>query len=250
MRPNEISQPDFEAIEQYLNNELDEPSRLALELRMEKDAAFADEVEGIRKAIQGVELAFFRKSLALDVESSKQATAKTAPLWLHNLKWISAVAALAIGIVLALWWWRTRQPIVIEDYYSQYFRPEPGLAVPMGVAESPRFAEAMTQYKLGDYDSALRSFQNLLSQKPNSDTLLYFIASAQLNRGKAVEAAATFKQVLNMRDSKFFDDALWYAALAALKQGRVDDCARALLKMPDHSPYHQDAQALLKALKK
>ncbi len=131
-----------------------------------------------------------------------------------------------------------------EKLFAAYFQPEPGLISAMGTSDNYLFDRAMVDYKVGDYDAALKTWGSLLASNPESDTLNYFIGSAWLMKEKEETAIAHFKKVIANESSSFRNDALWYTGLALLKSNRKSE---ALIFIEEAE--HEDKLELLRELK-
>ena len=114
----------------------------------------------------------------------------------------------------------------------------------MGVSDNYEFDKAMVDYKMGDYDKALKTWEGLLKDNANNDTLNYFIASAHLADNNPESSLAFFDKVIGSTNSVFLQDAQWYKALILLNKGNKQEAINLLQKTE-----HPDKEALLRKLK-
>lgn len=124
-------------------------------------------------------------------------------------------ASLAVLISLGLWF--TLGPSANEKLFNKYFTADPGLPSVMGTGENYAFQEAMVQYKLGHYGTAISRWEALLPEHMGNDTLNYFLGSAYLAKGEAQKAIDYMERVGSQGETAFGTDVQYYLALAHLK---------------------------------
>jgi tetratricopeptide (TPR) repeat protein len=114
----------------------------------------------------------------------------------------------------------------------------------MGENDNYDFYEAMVDYKTGNYKMAINKWEKQLLAKPENDTLNYFLGSAYLAINKQEKAIDFFETISSDSNSIFKDDSYYYMALAQIRNMRIIDAKKSLLKSN-----HPKSQELLLKLK-
>lgn len=210
-----ISPHRFEAIEAYVLGTMPADARLEFERQLVMDPDQKAEVELQRSFIMAVELAGVERTLAqIEKEEAGKADQSGGANWQGWLKYAAMISVLAVGV---LWWMgRTGQN---EQLFAQYHVPDPGLPIPMSAVNDPDFQDAMVAYKLGDMEEASAKWGKLLLREPGNDTLVYYMAQAELQMGNIQAAMPGLQAVAADSTSGFKDKARWYLFLAYLKMG-------------------------------
>lgn len=240
-----IAPEAFEIIEQYLTRQLTAEDLETFTNRLKKDITLQNQVESVRLLLLGVREATltdkmneFHKELK-GGDNKKESTGKLFSM----KKWLvaaSVVLIAAVGIALFL-----TNPGKEEKIFTAYYKPDPGLISAMGHSDNYAFDRAMIDYKTKNYDSAIKAWEVLLVKRPNNDTLNYFIGSAYLAKKENDKALEHFAKVMVNTASYFSKDAYWYAGLALINEGRIEE-AIPLIGKADHP----GKEALLKELNK
>jgi len=107
--------------------------------------------------------------------------------------------------------------------------------------------EAFFKYEIEDYKTAIKAFQSELSRTKHSYYLLY-IANAHLGLGNAKQAIPLLEEHQKFRDN-FYDESIWYLALAYLKEKNIVKCKTLLQKIVDTQGYqYKKAEVFLQAI--
>lgn len=158
-------------------------------------------------------------------------------------RWIG-VAAASIALILVGWLgYETLFDSPTEKLFEAYYETDPGLITAMSGTASYEFDRGMVDFKEGKYREALQRWEPLLNEKPNGDTLLYFVAMANLELGKYVQSQELLQELLEEDPSEFAEDGRWYLALIYLKNGETDK-AKSLLS----TSQRPEAEAILEEL--
>jgi len=244
-RDLDISQKELEAIEQFIFQQMNAEETAAFTKKLSSDLALQHKLKTVKLLLAGIQeaelekkLDEFHNGLHLLKKNRIQPSAKTFAL----KKWLVAASVLVI-VALGSWLFLNRDTKE-EKLFAAYFQPEPGLISAMGTNDNYLFDRAMVDYKVGDYDAALKIWESLLASKPENDTLNYFIGSACLIEEKEEIAIVHFKKVIANENSFFRNDALWYTGLALLKSNRKTE-ALSFIERAEH----ENKALLLKELK-
>ena len=240
-----ITQEELELIDKYLNKQLPESELAAFEKKLADDETWRDKVDQIRFMSIGIQESTLSAKLnnfhsLLNVEANGKTQKSIEINWGKRL----AVAASTILVVGTLSWLLFFKKTVNEQLFANYYQADPGLPTLMGVSDNYEFDKAMVDYKMGDYDKALKTWEGLLKDNANNDTLNYFIASAHLADNNPESSLAFFDKVIGSTNSVFLQDAQWYKALILLNKGNKQEAINLLQKTE-----HPDKEALLRKLK-
>lgn len=217
-----IAQEDFERIEAYLENRLSKDEKITFQNEMKVNVKLKDAVEEVRnlgwavqKAVLKEKLATFHQAIENELESSL--TIRRHPLL--NFKWAVAASVLIIVGISIVWYVSEKKHG--EAIFEKYFVPDPGLMTAMGSTQDYLFHKAMLDYKLGNYDAAIKGWESLIGVRSENDSINYFLGSAYLAKGDANNAIPHIEKVASDSLSNFKSSAYWYLGLAYLKIGNI-----------------------------
>ncbi|MEM6725854.1 MAG: tetratricopeptide repeat protein [Bacteroidota bacterium] len=186
-------------------------------------------VLGVEQAVLSNQLDDFHAELEED----------QAPKKIFQLPVFKYLAAACIGLLVISIGWMLSSDSTGNQWVMEAFEPDPGLPTLMGVRPSEGntykydFDKAMVSYKVGKYDDAINAWNTLLKDKPQSDTLNYFLGVSHLAIGAAENAEPHFKVVIKQDDSVFKSDAHWYYGLTLIQLGRLN-AAKETLQQSQH----------------
>ena len=189
---------------------------------LELDNDFKVKVEDVKTMLTGIEaqslkeqLDHFHKEIPETIVK-KSIDRKVRHLNLSKI----AVAAAIIIAVGSIWFFSTPQN---DKLYAKYFKPDPGLPTTMSSTNNFDFYDAMVNYKHGDYKMAIDKWKILSENKPENDTLNYFLGVAHLANKNVIEAIPFLERSVEAEDDfVFLDDAYFYLGLAYLKEGNIE----------------------------
>lgn len=220
-----ITDEDWNLIDRYLDDELENSERAEFETRLEQDADWREAVAsvrairiGIQEAALAQKLPEFHQELTAVEEEVPMLSKTSGRTW---VRWAAAAAILLIAS-LGWWFWSGGQKSDNEKIYADFYQPDPGLPTVMGPAEDFEFQQGMVDYKAGNYSVAIAAWEKLLTRFPNSDTLTYFLASAWQADKEFDKAIPLFEKVAGQASSRLATDAAWYLGLLYLHKGEHD----------------------------
>lgn len=243
-RNNDITPEELAIIERYIFNQMPQDEYYAFTKRLEEDQDLREKTKNTRLMLIGIQEAEltdwindFNKSLPF-----KQKKAKIASKLFSLKRWMVAASIIILVSLAGLLFFN---PFKSErKLFAEYYKPDPGLITAMGVSQNYFFDRAMIDYKTKNYESAIKVWKQLLTEKPSNDTLNYFIASALLANDKAADAIPYFEKVLTDSNSYFLNDTYWYLGLALVKQQKSEKAIPYIQKST-----HTNKEAFLKKLK-
>lgn len=232
MAINKMSEAEFEKIEQYILGKMDIEAQKAFEIELSNNQQLQDEVEEVRLQIQAIEEASFKDELdqihaSMSADGTQVVPMSSAPVKRKANWW--AIAAAFIGIVGLGIWFVNRAPSH-EQLYAQYFKPDPGLVTPMGNTDNYEFYRAMVDYKQEKYEAAFDRWNKIYPNKPNNDSLNYFMGMSLMALEKSDEAIPYLEKVSETDQSVFQNEMSFYLGLAELKNGNTDKAIEWLKK--------------------
>lgn len=208
-----ISQQEFETIEHYLLGNMMEQELIDFENKLEKEQLLQKQVKALRLLINSVEKQSFLNKLDEfhSVINPQIKSKKNRKLNLYLKFAIAASIALLIGFS-GYWFTNANQRL-----YAKYFKPDPGLPTVMSATANYDFYDAMVNYKRGDYKTAIKKWEKLVNQKPQNDTLNYFLGVAYLAEKNQDKAITYLHKVLNQNNTIFMEETYFFLGLAYLK---------------------------------
>jgi len=234
----DISQEEFESIENYLNNNLSLDEKIAFEKLIQKAPSLANKIEEVKQLLLGIESAVLKNNLDNFHEElhpvrkiqSETFDASESPKKSKNMAIFYSIAA-AIIIIFGIFWFMkdAKSP---EKLFAKYFTPDPGLPTVMSTTSDYSFYEGMVDYKRKEYNVAIEKWKKLIPEKQNNDTLDYFLGVAYLAEGDAETSLEYLEPVQKFSNGIFKEDAYYYAALAKLKTGELEEAKKLLEENP------------------
>jgi tetratricopeptide (TPR) repeat protein len=247
---NHISQEEFEKFERYILGHMEEQERIAFENEIATDRILSQKLEDIKVILEGVEEAAFRNNLdEIHQELQKDSSEPTVPKKPidKNVKLIPwktfSIAASLFFMAGFFAWLLLFKSDPNERLFMAYYQADPGLVTAMSSEANYEFDRGMVDYKSGLYPEALQRWELLLEEKPDNDTLNYFVGSAHLAMKETKKAQYYLQKVMQLHEGRFSQDAYWYLALSYLSDGETE-LAKKTLEKSDHP----DKEALLEAL--
>ncbi|SMC41676.1 tetratricopeptide repeat protein [Cellulophaga tyrosinoxydans] len=217
-----ISQELLETIERYLKHTM-EPDELAtFKTKLEKDPVLKNQVDDTAMIFSGIKKAVLKNKLDVlhsDLTENKAPNKGKTKVFKLNFKSLSIAAS--ILILFGSFWVFNQQPSN-EKLFEHYFEPDRGLETTMSQTDNYQFNDAMVDYKNLKYDLAIEKWEILLKNKPENDTLNYFLGSAYLANNKDIKAIDYFKKVVVNQQSSFTQDAYYYLGLAYLQGNNTE----------------------------
>ncbi|WP_179343943.1 tetratricopeptide repeat protein [Winogradskyella ursingii] len=221
MKPNNITQQEFEIIDAYLKGQLSEDETAKFEYRLETDEDFKNKVADIKTILTGIETQEMKDQLdVFHNEIDKQKISTKSETNVRHIDWKKlAIAAMFIIGAVSIWQFRVDPN---ERLYAEYFSPDPGLPTTMSSNDNYEFYEAMVDYKQGNFETAIKKWETLQNAKPKNDTLNYFLGVAHLANNNENEAVLFLEDATLNKEFALVNDAYLYLGLAYLKNGNVN----------------------------
>lgn len=244
-RDIDISQEELESLEKFIFHQMSEEENEAFMQKLNLNLALQHKLQAINHLVVGIQEAELEKKLDEfhnDLTSIKKNKRHFSFDFILQKKWWVAASVLIIVSLGLLFIFNGDSQG--EKLFASYFNPEPGLISAMSTSDNYLFDRAMVDYKVGNYNAALKTWESLLVSNPGNDTLNYFIGSAWLMKEKDENAIQYFEKVIASQNSAFRNDALWYTGLVLLKSNKKTEAASFIERAE-----HENAAALLKELR-
>lgn len=219
---SDISQELLEIIERYINGSMTSQELKDFNQLLELDNEFKIKVEDIKTMLLGIEAQSLKEHLdVLHEEIPKTLIRKPADKKIKYLSFSKIAAAAAVIIAVgSIWFFSTPQN---EKLYANHFKPDPGLPTTMSSTNNYDFYDAMVKYKHGDYNIAIDKWKVLSEQKPENDTINYFLGVAHMANKNTSEAIPFLERSVEAPDEfVFLNEAYYYLGLAYLKEGNIE----------------------------
>ncbi len=231
----DISPLEWDFIETYLNLKETSEKEAFHKEKLSQIQNLEEKIEHVKKVAEEIEdsireskIKEFHNQLSKDEENSN---VKIIATHKSNSKFIwysiAAVMVVLIGI-----FWMMNNSNTPEKIFAKNFKPDIGLPLKMGTTNSNGFYEGMVDYKQGNYKSAIYQWQVLWKANPANDTLNYFLGVANLAQGDAPKSLEYLENQEHFQLGIFKEDALYYAALAKIKEGKFEEAKVLLIKIP------------------
>ncbi len=226
MKKQNQTQEEFERIERYLDGLMDREERAVFENSLKTDKELNLRVEEVSLLRLAVEEQTLRNKLDdFHAEMLLNRPAKTIRPYIKYA--VAASVALLIGFAI---WLLAGQKSTEEKLFAQYFKPAPGLVTPMSTASDYEFYRGMVDYKQGKYSEAINRWEPLVKEKPENDTLNFYLGLSWLAKGEAGKAIDFLSKAVTIQNSAFIDEAWYYLGMAQLKEGRPEEAVRSFGK--------------------
>lgn len=226
-----ISQQEFERIESYILGLMTDAEKQSFESEMNIDQNLRSRYEDIKVLLQEVELASLKDSME-EFHSDLKSSTPVLPINSNRQfvwKPLAIAASLLFLLAISLWVFLGNST-ENEKLYTAYYQPDPGMVTAMGLPSNYEFDRGMVDYKTGDYRAAITRWEMLLKENPENDTLNYFLGSAFLALGDAVQAQPFLEKTIQDQSEIFQKEASWYLGLCLIKSGKTEEAIKFLQK--------------------
>lgn len=247
-----MTSPDYNNIDDYLLNNLTDPEMKLFEQRLAVDKELATALEERRDLMTVVDIMgdIRMKERVRRLRQTVNVVEMPPKRGIFPWPWaIAAVLVLAAGVSVWLWM-RPSGGTEPAQIYAEYYEPYNLNFGTRSTDTEQQLADAGTLYKAGKYAEALPIFESVLVQNPTESKARLAAGICHLELGKNGEALATFKPLIDADDPLFSEQALWYSALATIKNGDMGSAKQLLEKFTanEESQFHEKAVDILKEL--
>lgn len=193
---------EIDLIDDYLKGNLTTEQTADFEERMANDTTLKKQVAVRKLIIDGIHEGYTRelkdKLVQYDIKLA------TKQKFTFNWRIAASVVFLALTGILTYTLFLKPKPSDFDFY-------EPGLPITMNNSNQVQLNNAMSKFKMGDFQAAGVAFENLLSEKSTNDTLLYFSALCDFRLKDTTMASDKFNQI--NQESEFYEKALYRLAM-------------------------------------
>jgi predicted Zn-dependent protease len=232
------------AFENYLNNEMPQDERKALEEKLRNDKDIREKFELYKETTQFMSAKF--DSDAIDFKNNLETISKahliqtkTKSKVIAFKPWYYAVAA-SVVIAVGIWFTGSGNPD-----YNDFNQHENAYFMERSSADK-NLNDAQNAFNQKDYKKAIVSFERV--EDLTNPELQYFYAIALIET-EHYKNAELYLNNIRSGTSVYKDKATWYLALSNLKQKKFDECKTYLNQIPADAEDYEKAQKLLKDLK-
>jgi tetratricopeptide (TPR) repeat protein len=248
----------FEKIALYLQGELKGEELAIFEEQLKNDAALREQVslyktidnEMKQKMTGSEEESKLKETLSgFNKKYFNQPGSTTAPVRSINerRKWLFAAAAIVFIVLAAAYWSFFSGSKGNEKLYAQY-AVYPSLSVQRGGKDPVKaLQDAITAYNNRNFTEALKGLNSYL-QTDSSDTELLLAEKICLIETGDYQHAIDGLNNIVLKNEIFASQALWYKALAYLKQNNKTECKKVLSAIPSGADTYTKARKLLEEL--
>ncbi|MEM9921806.1 MAG: hypothetical protein AAF990_27125 [Bacteroidota bacterium] len=240
---------DESSIEDFLKNKLSKADRAAFEQEMSRRPELAKEVEQFRKAMDFLDtmgdremkqkMQHLHRKLALDPPRPKASRRSYFRIGL-------GVAAAVLLLLFAYWAVPSQQNP--RQLYAQYYEFYPLSFSDRDADADIRLSQVDALYGEGQFARLPVLLDTLLAEKEDAKIRLA-LGISQMELGLFEQALNSLRPLIDQADLLYFDQALWYSALAHLKLEQVAEAEKLLKLQTKDSPFEASTEALLSEMK-
>ncbi|MET0393521.1 MAG: tetratricopeptide repeat protein [Chitinophagaceae bacterium] len=240
-----------EIIEQYLDGELEGEALLAFEKELQSDPELREEV-ALYRTIRGELAQSFRGSLEKEAvgrtlqDLGAQYFSNEPARVIGRRRWwyTGAAAAAAILLFFVVRPFFTRS-FDHEKLFARYMQDVPALPeAERGNGSDSLLAEATKLYNAKAYARALPLLQHMMVRQPAAAELRLAVGICYLQTG-SYDAAIKELDSVAKGGTVFENTAVWYKAMALLRQNKLDACYAVLSALPREADQYKEAQELM-----
>ncbi len=248
----ERSQEIFEQIEAYIDGDLTGAELEMFQKALTSDPELQREVEKhaeIKSALQDKEVIDFRKKLVKineALQEEQKSTPKIKPFYTVYWK-LAASIVILIGVSTFLYLNTSQQ----NDMFAMYYTPFPMEDITRGDENTvgDDLKSISRAYKNGNYKEAIPHLEKMMKEAPDNDKLKLYLGNSYINTDNIDGAIQQFENI--KKESKYYDDRLWFVALCYLKLEQTQQASQILKTLTSrNSIYNQKARKLLNQLHK
>ncbi|MFT5166335.1 MAG: tetratricopeptide (TPR) repeat protein [Saprospiraceae bacterium] len=235
---------DYKLIEDYIAGSLPESQRAEFELRLGKDAAFAEAFQ-LQKSMNAFLVKENKKGTLIsqleelgEKHFNSPPQARIVPFYRRKIFAGLAIAASIAILVFAI------NSLFQKPLYNQYAMHQAINLVEKG--DSDQLAvTAQNQFNDKDYTNAFQSLTKYLLESPEDTKAMLAKGICALELDKTAEAISIFNQI-HLGDSALKNNGTWYLALSYLKQNNLEKTKEYLKLIPKSDQFlSTKANALL-----
>ena len=216
----------MELFDQYLNDKLSQLEKNNFELKLQQDTAFRKDFELHKKAIKAIEFAAIKEK----IHNIGRETQQSKTISLRTVLTLAASITLLVGAYFFMMDNYTSGTNYNDIYASIDFK-DPGLPTLMGEAEVEHgLDDFMIAYKLNKYDEAREIGEKLLVEKPDNDTIQFYLAMIHYEKDEMDAAAEILVDIENLETS-IGQKSEWYLAMIDLKNGDIESARESFNRM-------------------
>lgn len=118
-----------------------------------------------------------------------------------------------------------------------------------GLAGAPTFSQAMQQYNLKNYTTALTQLKQIPDASSNPQ-VIFFKGICQLQTDQPEPALESFNAIIESMNPSYYDEAIYYKAITLLRLNKKQEALKQLKNLSEmFSPYAQKAKDLMAKIK-
>ncbi|GEM_PF-2092617 len=239
---------DIELIESYFKEKLSEKDLKDFELRRSSDHAFNQKVEDYVLIMQSINDEGVDQFMG-NLQNWEEDIRKSKSFSLNTFLKYAAIVLLII-IPTGLWYFGIMDASRSDkELFLAYYTPYEDILTQRSQTDNPDLMKGMAAYNAKDYQSALSSLENYLSDNENSMVQVY-VAVCQISLNHPQAAVDHLEEVRKTAQGLPLELADWYMTLIHIDQGDHDKAVILLNNMVanDHI-FASQAQEILSELK-
>ncbi len=245
----DLLEQHLESIEKYVDGKMTEVEQREFEKQMAQSPELQREVNNFMMIYQSIKKQS-RREIKHELEILDEEQEKSFKRPVFSWRFLSAIAASAL-ILITVGYLVFNPKKTSENIYNQFYTTYPNLvsSIQRGADSEDPKAQAFSFYENKKFTIAEKHFRQLLNNEPKAPDLNLYAGLTELELDHPDQALDFFNVVIENPPNQYIQQALWYAALASLKQNnrqKTRAFANQLLGIKGF--YAVKAQQLLSAL--
>ena len=240
----DLDEKDIELIDRYVKGELSGNVLQDFKQRLANDTAFAEQVNWHETLVGGIkkqshkELKGYLQSLDTQTASPTKVAEQEKKV-VSLTFWKYAAAAAVALLVIAVFWLDLLRPSH-EVLFAQYYQPYPNVeaTIERNDEAANAYQQAFQWYEDGQYAEAAIAFDQLLERDEQAVALNFYAGLTALELNRSDKAIEYFEKAISTSDHKYYQQALWYASLAALKNEDTESAKKYLQQLSGEKGFY------------
>jgi tetratricopeptide (TPR) repeat protein len=222
----------YEEIENFLSNEMDEAGLASFEDEMAMNPDLAADVKLFREVDEAIgekdvmELRASLKNIRKAEENEKNREVRgIRPPKTQRILWYTVAASivLILGIASFVRNQSYSNQEIYRDYYQTY---KVGIFRSADNSTDNVMTDALKKFNQSNYDEALKLFNQVLADNDNNPAANFYVGVAYQEEKEYAKAIQSYAKVVKHNDNLFTEQAQWYIGLCYLQREEKDEALK------------------------
>ena len=238
-----------EQMNDYIEDRITDKERFLIEKHLIDCDLCSEAIEGLRQLSGMAEteacMEILGDRIHTQLSGLKKSKPTNKPTWQITYA-IAAILILGLASVLTLF----NEKSLEQTLFAEYFKPYPNtIRVLRGTETGHLLGKAMYEYEKADYKKAIWSLEKVLESEPGHIPATFYAGICFLTLNQPEMSIDYFQTVINDKENKFLQHALWYQGLAMLKANDPENGKRIFKEIASGTnPYSEQSEEILEKL--